>query len=256
MNILILDDESVVLRVMEATVKSVLKDADCAAFSDPDEALDYAGGVKIDIAFLDINMRTISGLTAAKLLKKKYPRINIIFCTGYAEYALDAHDLYCSGYLLKPVTEEKVREAIKNLRYPVEEEKKRVQIRCFGDFEVYCDGMPVEFKYSRTKEMLAYLVDRNGALVTTRAIMAVLFGDESKESYFRNLRSDLNRTFANLGVSDIINMSWNKIGINKSKIDCDYFDYIDGKNNAFMGEYMSQYSFGEYTLGHLNNAKK
>ncbi|MCR5487116.1 MAG: hypothetical protein K6F35_06245 [Lachnospiraceae bacterium] len=44
------------------------------------------------------------------------------------------------------------------------------------------------------------------------------------------------------------------LGIDASKIDCDYYAYRDGNPaavNAFRGEYMSQYSWAEKTLGSL-----
>ena len=67
---------------------------------------------------------------------------------------------------------------------------KRVRMQTFGNFEVYVDG-----KYSRTKEVLAYLVDRQGALCTMAEIQAVLFEDEmGHESYIKSLRRDLQVT--------------------------------------------------------------
>ena len=61
-----------------------------------------------DIAFLDINMRGMTGVELAKKLKDLCPKINIIFVTGYEEYKGDAMDLRASGYILKPVTKEQI----------------------------------------------------------------------------------------------------------------------------------------------------
>ena len=47
------------------------------------------------------------------------PRINIIFLTGHSEYTAEALALHCSGYILKPLTPEKIRQEIEHLRYPV-----------------------------------------------------------------------------------------------------------------------------------------
>lgn len=60
-----------------------------------------------DIAFLDIRMRSMTGLELARKLKDIHPKINIIFVTGYDEYAGEAMRLHASGYIEKPVTEEK-----------------------------------------------------------------------------------------------------------------------------------------------------
>ncbi len=48
---------------------------------------------------------------------------------------------------------------------------KRLQIRTFGNFEVLYDNTPLRFKYQKTKEMLAYLVDRNGSMCSTGELM-------------------------------------------------------------------------------------
>ena len=250
MNILIVDDEKIVLNEEVAVIKNVIKDATINAFNKPSEAIEYAEKEKIDVAFLDVNMRVINGIAIAQQLQKMYPKINIIFCTGYKEFSMEAHELYCSGYLLKPIEEEKVKKALDNLRYPVED-KKRIIITCFGNFSVLIDKEPIKFKYKKTNELLAYLVDRNGADCTTREIMATIFEDEDKTSYYDNLRVDLLMTLKLKGLSQIIRQNRGTLGIERDEVLCDYFDYIDGKNKIFRGEYMSQYSFGETTLQNL-----
>lgn len=243
MRVLLMDDEIFVLELLKEQVMNVLPEAEYVSFTSSKEALDYAANNPIDIAFLDINMRIIDGVTVAKKLQSFYPEINIIFCTGYTEYMKDALDLYCSGYLVKPVTESKARQAVEHLRYPVKEVKGSVTIRCFGNFEVLVNGTPVIFKYKRTKELLAYLVDRKGADCSTLELIAVLFGDDVNRSYFNHLRSDLIDTFTDLGVIDVLRTGRGRLGINREMVECDYFDYLDGRREEKPEEYMSQYSF-------------
>ena len=86
----------------------------------------------------------MNGLELAKRLKDQHGETNIVFVTGYSEYAIDAFDLHASGYLLKPATVEKVQDAMENLRIPPETigRGKRVRIQCFGNFEIFVDGVP------------------------------------------------------------------------------------------------------------------
>ena len=254
MNILLVDDELPALRELGDVVTAVLPQGKIHSFSKASEAMDCAESTRVDIAFLDINMRFMDGITMAKKLLDIYPACNIIFCTGYTEYALDAFDTYCSGYLLKPISPEKVQTALAHLRHPLPAQKHRVELRCFGNFDVLCDGKPVAFKYKKTREMLAYLTDRNGAEATSREIMAAIF-EENKTSYFSNIRLDLLDTFAALGVPEIVSTAYGRMRIVREQVDCDYFDYLDGKNRAFRGEYMSQYSFAEETCGALNDRR-
>lgn len=255
MNVIVVDDERIVLTAETAAVKRGLPDAEVYSFQKANEAITLAEEIKIDIAFLDINIKGVTGLELAKKLQKLNPKINIVFCTGYSEYSLDAHELYCSAYLMKPITDEKLKKALANLRYPVSKKIEGFKVKCFGNFEVYKDGMPIKFQHKKTKELFAYLIDRCGATVSTKDMMTVLYEDGSKESYVRNLRSDLNNTFERLFISEALVRNGGDIGVNEKIIDCDYYDYLDGNKTLFHGEYMSQYSFTEETLGWLLNDK-
>lgn len=254
MKVMVVDDEAIILAMETEEVKKALPEAEVVSFQSADEALEYAREQTVDIAFLDINLEESSGLELTQSLQRLDPHINVIFCTGYSEYALDAWELYCSGYLMKPMTTAKLRKALDSLRYPVAAKSGGISVRCFGNFEVYCDGVPVNFHYGKTRELFAYLIDRNGAMVSSRELMSVLFEDEDKGSYFRNLKADMLGTFQQLGREDIFLQSWGRLGINKEKLDCDYYAYLDGQKQLFHGEYMSQYSFGEATLAQLEEA--
>lgn len=250
MNVIVVDDERIILAAETAIIKKVLPNAEVASFHDVETALDDASRRRIDIAFLDISLKESTGLQLAKALKRTNPKINVVFCTGYSEYALEAYSLYASAYLLKPISEETVKEAISQLRFPVDERKNRIDVQCFGNFEILCDGVPVKFKYTRTKELFAILVDRKGALLNSNELMAIMF-DIDKGSYMRNLKVDLTTTFQQLGVEDVLVQQKGKIGVLRDKVDCDYYDYLDGKKDLFHGEYMTQYSFAEVTLAYL-----
>lgn len=250
MNVILVDDEKLNLENLQYLVEKVLPNASRASFSKASLALEYIESHNVDIAFLDIHMRGIDGITIAKILQGKNPRVNILFCTGFTEYSLEAWDMNCSSYLMKPITEEKLRNALANLRYPVVEEK-RVEFHCFGNFEAYCDGAPILFKYSRTMELLAYLVDRNGARCSIKELSAVLFGDDEHRSYMYQIRLDLVNTLESLGAEDILNQSRGFLGIVRDKVKCDYFDFLDHKIQAPVREYMTQYSFSEQTYAAL-----
>lgn len=255
MKIIIVDDERIILTAEANIIKRVLPTAQVYTFMKSKDAIEFAEKNRIDIAFLDINIKGITGLKLAEKLHSFHSKTNIIFCTGYSEYSLDAHDLYCSAYLMKPITEEKIQKALENLRYPILEKIQGLRVQCFGNFEVYKDGVPIKFTHKKTKELFAYLIDRRGATASTKEIMIALYEDNDKESYVRNLRADLNNTFDRLHISDALIRNGGDIGVNKEKIDCDYYDYLNGHRSLFHDEFMSQYSFAEKTLGWLTNDK-
>ena len=103
MNVIAVDDERLVLREVEQELRSAIPDANIQTFLTAEGALDYARETIIDVAFLDIEIGTMTGLELAQKLKEFLPKINIVFCTGYSQYALESMKQYPSGYLMKPI---------------------------------------------------------------------------------------------------------------------------------------------------------
>lgn len=251
MNILALDDEELALEGLVSAARKAEPSAAIYSFNKPGEALEFCKNTSCEVALLDIQIRNINGVELAKKIKSINPWINIIFITGYEDYLMDAFEMHVSGYVMKPVTADKIQKELENLRYPVKTAaKKRVRFQAFGNFEVYIEGKPVKFRYELTKEMLAYLVDRNGALCRNGEIMAVLWGDRTSSSYLRSLIKDMKDAFKEAGCDEIIQQQRGKIGICREKVDCDYYDWLDGKIyavNQYRGEYMAQYDWSEIT---------
>ncbi|MGN0341707.1 MAG: response regulator [Roseburia sp.] len=259
MTIIAVDDEKIALEGLVNTISQVSPEAEVHGFRDAKSALEFAGAHSCDVAFLDIEMRVLNGMELARRLKLENPLINIVFATGYDEYMSQAFLLRASGYVTKPVTREKVKQELENLRNPVPVSREnRIRVQTFGNFEVFYGEEPVRFQYSKTKEMLAYLIDRNGALCTNGELMAILWEDEAKSgghtSYLKNIRKDLMSTLEKYGMEDAVIRQRGMIGISPPKISCDYFDWIAGKPaglNAYRGEYMNQYPWSEFTHGVL-----
>lgn len=254
MTILALDDEKMALEALSAAIREASPEAELHSFRWSEDAMDFAKENRLDVAFLDIAMPGSSGVQLAQCLSAIQPRVNIIFVTGFGQYRDAAFDLHASGYLMKPVTPEKIRVELAHLRYSVQTEK-RIRVQTFGNFEVFLDESPMEFKYRKTKELLAYLVDRRGALCTTGEMMSILFEeDQGHETYFKSLRRDLMDTLSSCGCQNVISQQRGRLGVVPEQIRCDYYDYLDGKEKtAYRGEYMTQYSWSEYTHGLLEN---
>jgi len=246
MKILLVDDEKLQLTRLEESVKSVLPTADIVSYTNPVLALNENKKQKIDIAFLDIEMPELNGIQLAKALKGINPKINIVFVTAFNRFALDAMKMHASGFVTKPVNEEKIFEEINGLRYPVElTPTKKLQIKCFGNFEVFHDGQPLKFAYSKSKELFAYLVDREGSAININELNAILW-EEDHTSYLRNLISDIQKTLAKVGASDVFIKRHNECYIDTSKVDCDAYEYKNNNPEAirmYRGEYMYQYSW-------------
>ena len=253
MKIIAVDDEKIALQGLLASIQKAAPHAELYGFRNTEAAIAHMENTPCDVAFLDIEMKGMNGVEAARRLKAINPDINIIFSTGFGTYRDAAFDMHASGYLIKPITADGVKHELDNLRRPVIS-AKRLKILTFGNFEVLYDDMPVKFKYQKTKEMLAYLVDRKGAMCSTEEIIAILFDDDDHKAYYQRIRADLLTTFAGINCDKCIMHQKGRLGLAVQEIDCDYYDYLNGKislTKLYHGEYMAQYSFAEVTNGEL-----
>lgn len=245
MKVLLIDDEELQLLRLEKEARLAFgENTEFFTFSNPLEAIKELGNTMIDIAFLDIEMPGMNGIMLAKELKKINPLINIIFVTAYDNYALEAYKLHASGYLSKPVSASKIKEEIEALRYPIVlDSDKKIQVKCFGNFEIFYQGQPIKFAYQKSKELFAYLIDREGSAINVNELNAVLW-EEDHPSYLRNLIADIQQTLKSYNSGDIFVKQRNQYSIDVNKIYCDAYEYKKGNPNAirlYRGEYMSQY---------------
>lgn len=260
MKVLAADDESLALDMLVESIQQAIDDVEVFSFSTPSKLLAFDEIDTCDIAFLDIQMRGMSGIELAKRLKDLCPKLNIIFVTGYDEYALEAMKQHVSGYITKPVTAEKIKEEIKDLRYPIREKKNALlKVKCFGNFEVFdMNGNPIHFERSKSKEMFAYLIYRSGSTSSTREIAAALFEDDEFDKkqigYIQKIVSSLKKALKNVGAEKVLIKGFNSFSINVDLVDCDYYRFatLDRQAvNSYNGEFMSQYSWGEFVTGYL-----
>lgn len=201
-------------------------------------------------------MRGMGGLTLAEKIMELCPDCRVVFCTGYEEYAIPAFKLHASGYLMKPVSAADVQGEIDNIKGRRKKEKP-IKVQCFGNFEVFVHGKKLAFKRSKTKELFAYLIDRNGAGVTAGEIGVALWDndEESKnQNYLHQLTRDLRQSLEAVGVSEVFERNSSNYSLNTEMIECDYFSYLTTGKPEFRGEYMSQYSWAEDTCGLLWNS--
>ncbi len=117
-NVILVDDMKLILSDGLPVLEEVIPNANVIGFTDAEEAIEYAKNNRISLAFLDIELRNASGLDLCRDLLAINPRTNVVYLTAYSDYSLDAWNTGASGFMLKPLTAEGVKEQLKNLRYP------------------------------------------------------------------------------------------------------------------------------------------
>lgn len=130
------------------------------------------------------------------MLAEKQLARNIVFVTGYPDYSLEAWNTQASGFLVKPVQPQKLAACLQKLRNPVTAAapaEDLLTFHCFGIFEVTYQGKPLHFKRRKCKEFLAYLIDRQGSMVTTGDLRFIFWEEDEdtdeKAAYIRVLAS-------------------------------------------------------------------
>ena len=254
MKAIAVDDEELMLRALERAISASPDIKEVNKFSSCEKALEYVQENPIDVAFLDINMRGMGGIALAERIIKLRPNSKIVFCTGYEEYAIPAFKLHASGYLMKPISAKDVQVEIDNIK-GVRAKEKLLEVKCFGNFEVYSKGERLLFKRSRTKELFAFLVDRRGAGMTAKQICAVLFPDDTDDAkntaYLRQLVLDLKNTLKSVGAEAVLCHETPYYRVDTNLLKCDYFSYLETGKPKFCGEYMAQYSWADETCANL-----
>ncbi|MBO5568977.1 MAG: response regulator [Clostridia bacterium] len=117
-NIIMVEDNKPILNYSLQILEEVVPNAMIAGFNKPKMAIEYAKANRIDLAILDIELGTASGLDLCRSLLEINPCTNVVYLTAYPDYALDAWDTGACGFLVKPLTSESVRRKLKMLRFP------------------------------------------------------------------------------------------------------------------------------------------
>ena len=264
MKIICADDEPLILEMTGQMCREIPGVDEVKTFPGASELLAYLENESADIAILDIDMPEMNGLTLAAKIKERRPDTAIIFLTGYAQYAVDAFKLHASGYLMKPTTKEQLEEEI---RFALSDKKPpetaHIVVHTFGAFDVFVDGNAVSFGRSKAKELMACLVDRQGASVTRAEAFATLWEDEF---YDRAMQKQmdvvvraLKQSLKDAGISDFLEIQSGAMRIRPEMCSCDLYRFFDGDMNAvnsYRGEYMSAYSWASLTEAYIDRIQR
>ena len=262
MKIICVDDEELILELVKDACLRLPQHPEVFAFTEAAGALDFLTDNEVDIALLDIRMPEMDGLTLAQKVKDASPDTAVIFLTGYSDYAVDAFAMHVSGYLMKPIDEERLRAEVD---YALSGRKPlhihRIVARTFGEFDLLVDGVTVSFERAKSKELLAYLIDRRGGNVTRAFLFAVLFEekayDRAAQKYMDVIIRSLRNTLSKVNAGEILEMSGGLLRVLPEKLECDMYRFMDGDINAinsYRGEYMSAYSWASLTEARIDNA--
>ncbi len=210
------DDQKNSRDLMQFLLKKIDPNGTHSTAATLDEAFEILND-GFDIVFMDIEMPGMNGIDAAVKLGEKYPKLNIIFVTGYPEYSLEAYRSYPVDFLIKPPTESDIIRAVEHLHYPIK--SKVIKVQC-SPFAIYHNDKIFDFKSAKTMELFAYLIHKNGILCSNSELLSVLWsGDLSKDSRLRQIVLDMRNSFGEIGAETLVLKKYGKVGIDMEQIE-------------------------------------
>ncbi len=263
MKAICVDDDAQALESIVSCCKSTAPLDDARGFARAREALNWLDQHRADLAVLELTLPDMDGLQLAEAIRKSLPHLPIIFLTSHPEYALDSFQVHPSAYLLKPLDPSRLAEEIQYALYsPSRESGSHIQVQTFGHFEILVNGEIPSFRRSKSKELLAYLIDRRGAGITRRDAFAALWEDREYNASMQKqmdvvIRS-LRDTLQKYGIGEVFELKNRTMRIVPELIQCDLYRFLDGDPRAigaYLGEYMAQYSWASEKEGELQKIK-
>ena len=182
------DDEPILLKWLVNKVENSVDIDSAFGFSEAEDTIEFAKNNKFDIAFLDIELSSMNGIELAKNLRKINPNCGIVFCTGHANYAVDAiKDLIVNGYLLKPIIFSDVQSEIDKFKKYNEIARQIITVDFSHGIEVFdSNGKLIQFKRKLTLKLFYELVNAKGKSLSVRELCSKLWNDNS-DSYLCSL---------------------------------------------------------------------
>ncbi|MBQ8956813.1 MAG: response regulator transcription factor [Lachnospiraceae bacterium] len=130
----ICDDDKDSIRLMKASLERNYPDYTVRTYTNPEDMLDDAhSGIQFDALLLDIIMPKLSGMDLGREIKELSPETAIAFITSSEEYAIEAFSLNALHYIVKPITDEKLKDLMERIQREKSVPRQSVLIRSGRD---------------------------------------------------------------------------------------------------------------------------
>ena len=137
-----------------------------------------------------------------------------------------------------------------NASFGAVKSRRKVDVTLFGAFGLCVDGAALYIRHEKAREILALLIERRGAYLTTREAIELLWEcvpDERSRARYRKTASRLMGDLRKNGIGYILESDRGVRRIAPEYISCDYYDYRDGLKPA-TGALLPEYSWSEFIL--------
>lgn len=253
MQIVIVDDEMSALHVFLGEIMYE-RNVEYKFFQDDvREIFAYCRDHRIDAAFLDVKMPRVNGFDLARELCEMQPWIKFVFITGLSLTEKDLSDdlkEHTLGFIYKPYDREELRGYLDE----ISEGSFRLEARMFDSFDCFLHGRRVEFSSLKSKELFALLLYYNGKSLTMADAISKMWPDHDPvkaKGLYRDAVWRLRKTLQRINFECVV-FSRAELVLNKENIDCDFWDFLEGKNGDYRGELLKSYDWSLEFLGYID----
>lgn len=259
MKIIVVDDE---LSALNTFLPNVIDDVnvECKMFMNaPRSALEYVRTNKVAVAFLDIKMPEIDGVDLAEWMLDVNTELKIVFISAYAQDEKGICERLggkVAGFCHKPYNAEKIKRMLAS--FNTERTQPKIYLRTFDAFDLFVDGVAVNFSSAKAKELLALLTDARGSYVTMDTAIGNLWADKNADlgkRLYRDAVCKLRLKLKELGIAELVSFDRGRAVINTKCATCDMWEFVE-KGGVFSGRYLPQYDWSIVTESALEQMKK
>ncbi len=258
MKVIVVDDE---LSALNMFLPNVVDDMniECKMFmNSPLSALEYVEKTKADVAFLDIKMPAMDGVELAEKMLAVNPNIKIVFISAYAKdekAIVERLNGKVAGFCHKPYRADKLKSLLVSLAEGAG--RPKLFLKTFDAFDLFVNGIPVDFSSKKSKELLALLTDARGSFVTMDTAVGNLWPDKNVElgkRLYRDAVCRLRLTLKEAGAEDLVIFERGRAVMNTEGVNCDMWEFLKS-GGVFSGRYMPQYDWSVVTESMLTSIK-
>lgn len=232
-NAIIVDDEPLNLEEITRLVEKSGEVQIAKTYSSPLKALEEIALVSPDLAFIDIEMPEIDGITLVEKLLEWVPALKIVFITAYNQYAVMAFELNALDYILKPINPKRFEKTLCKVKDSLARkvpEEGSLEIKCFGNLEVKTGSERVKWERSKAEELFCYLLTHHGQGMHKEIILEELWPDHDPRKAIPILQTSICRLrniFAPLREQVRLDYSNNRYSLTITECECDLFQVED-----------------------------
>ncbi|WP_336636439.1 response regulator [Lysinibacillus fusiformis] len=182
-------------------------------YTDSLKAMDEIQSLQPSVVFLDIVMPDMDGLALGEKIQELLPDVEIVFTTGFDQYALDAFNLHAVDYLLKPIQISRLEKTLERLEQINNKHKKSSMnstiINLFGGLHVVLpDGQTqiLKWRTSKAKELFAYLLNHRDEIIYRDTILELFWPESDRDKASKQLYTaiyTIRQTLKNYGLEGV-----------------------------------------------------